>query len=180
MKKTLIAVLEPFGTSGNEMPVADALSELIRPYVDEVRVDAIGNVIAFKRGAGKRIMLSAHMDTIGYIVLDADKNGYLRISNIGGIRPDIAGMRHIAFANGVQGVLCIEPIADKGKAELTKLYVDIGADSQEAALSRVPVGTMGSLRLQVTEMGDDLLAAPYMDDRAACAVQVELLKALTG
>jgi len=179
MKDTLIAVLEPFGTAGNEMPIADVITGLIRPYVDDIRVDAIGNVIATKRGNGKRIMLSSHMDTIGYIVLDADKDGFLRVSNIGGIKPDTAGMRHIAFANGVHGVLCIEP-TDKSKAEIAKLYVDIGADSQEAALARVPVGTMGSLRLQVTEMGDDLVAAPYMDDRAACAVQIELLKALSN
>ncbi len=177
MKDTLIAMLKPFGPSGSEAPIAAAIQDMLRPYVDEIRVDSMGNVIATKRGPGKRVMFSAHMDTIGYIVLDADKEGFLRVSNIGGIPAAQAAMRHIAFANGVTGVIAMEPLGSD-TASMAKLYVDIGADSREAALERVPVGTMASIVYQLTEMGDGLCCAPYMDDRAACAVLAELMMAL--
>lgn len=176
MKDTLLSVLKPFGPSGNEGPIAAVIAEMIKPYVDEVRTDAMGNLIATKKGNGKRIMFSAHMDQIGYIALDADKEGFLRVTNVGGIYPANAAFRHLVFANGVAGVVCSEPLGND-KPALTKLFVDIGADSREAALEKVPVGTMAVVAYQATEMGD-LVAAPYMDDRAACAVLVELLKAL--
>lgn len=176
MKDTLISMLKPFGPSGSEGPIAAAVAEMVRPYVDEVRTDTMGNLIAVKRGPGKRIMFSAHMDQIGYIVLDADKEGFLRVSNIGGVHAGDAAYRHIDFAGGVTGIVCAEPL--KGEpASMGKLYVDIGADNREKALEMVPVGTAGVVRFQVTEMGD-LIAAPYMDDRAACAVLAELLFAL--
>lgn len=179
IKDTLIAMLKPFGPSGNETPIATVITEMIRPFVDDIRLDAMGNVIATKRGDGKRIMFSSHMDSIGYIALDADKEGYLRVSNIGGIRPDTASMRHVTFANGVGGVICQEPLTNNDKPALTKLFIDIGAANRDEALARVPIGTMAVVNYQLTEMGD-IISAPYMDDRAACAVQVELLKAIRG
>lgn len=178
IKDTLIAMLTPFGPSGNEGPIASTIIEMIKPYVDDIRVDALGSVIATKRGEGKRIMFSSHMDSIGYIVLDADKDGFLRVSNVGGINPMTAAMRAIVFANGVEGVVCTEPLGND-KPALTKLYIDVGAKTRDEALGRVPIGTMGVVKYQAVEMGD-LIAAPYMDDRAACAVQIELLRALSG
>ena len=176
MKDTLKAVLEPFGPSGNEGPIFDVISGLIKPYVDDIRTDALGNLIATKRGNGKRIMFSAHMDTIGYIVVDADKDGFLRITNVGGINPGSVSGRHVRFANGVGGVTYAETAPD-GKATMAKCYIDVGASSREEALELVPVGTMASVCYQFTDMGDRV-AAPYMDDRAACAILVELLMAL--
>lgn len=71
-------VLQAFGPSGNEGKVASVLAEEIRPYCDEVYTDALGNLIAHKRGtSGKKLMLSAHMDQIGFIVVDIDENGFL-------------------------------------------------------------------------------------------------------
>ncbi len=177
MKDTLIAMLKPFGPSGCEAPISEVIQNLLRPYVDEMHTDAMGNLIATKHAPGKRVMFSSHMDTIGYIVLDADKEGFLRVSNIGGIPVAQTAMRHMTFGNGVTGVICSEPIGDDRPA-MTKLYVDIGMNSREEALTKVPIGTMGSIVFQLTEMGDGLCSAPYMDDRAACAVLLELLMAV--
>lgn len=176
MKDTLIAMLKPFGPSGSEGPIAGTIAEMIKPYVDEMKTDAMGNLIAVKHGPGKRIMFSSHMDSIGYIVLDADKEGFLRVSNIGGINVPQAAMRHVVFANGISGILCTEPVG-KDTPSMAKLFVDIGADGREAALATVPIGTMCVVGCQITEMGD-FISAPYMDDRAACTVLIELLKVI--
>ncbi len=176
MKDTLLKMLKPFGPSGCEEPAARVIADIIRPYVDDVRLDTMGNLIATKRGPGKRIMFSAHMDSIGYIVLDADKEGFLRVSNIGGIRAAQAGGRHIVFGNGKVGV--IQDDGSSEKPSMTNLYIDIGATGRDEALEIVPIGTMGVVDFQCTEMGGNLIAAPFMDDRAACAVLAELLMTL--
>lgn len=178
MKDTLRSVLMPFGPSGSETPIAEKIAEMVRPYVQDIRTDALGNLIATRKGAGKRIMLSAHMDTIGFIVLDADKEGFLRVAAIGGVPPSISAARHVRFANGARGVTMLEHGAAE-KPTIAQLFVDIGAAAREEALEKVPLGTTASVAFEMTEMGD-LIAAPYMDDRAACAVLIELLRALDG
>ncbi len=179
MKDTLREVLTPFGPSGGEGPIGKVLGEMVRPHVNDVRTDALGNVICTKKGrdGGKRIMFSAHMDTIGYIVVDADKEGFLRVANIGGVRPATAAGRHVVLANGVTGVISGEPLTGTEPPTIQKLFVDIGAASREEALEKAPVGTLAVVAYQFTDMGDRV-CAPYMDDRAACAVLVELMRAL--
>ena len=177
MKDLLLSMLRPFGPSGSEAPISAAIAERILPFVDEIKTDALGNLIAVRRGkGGKRVMFSAHMDSIGYIVLDADKEGFLRVSNIGGVNPATAAGRHVVFANGVAGVVYSEPLGSD-KPAIGKLFIDVGASSAEEALAKVPLGTMAVVAHQWSEMGD-LVAAPFMDDRAACAVLAALLEAL--
>jgi len=176
MKDTLLSMLQPFGPSGSEAGIAEVIRSLISDCADEISTDAMGNLYALRRGqeGGKRILFTAHMDSIGYIVCDATKEGFLRVGTVGGINPAQAAGRHLIFANGVQGVISAEPAE---KIDVTRLFVDIGTFSREEALEKVPVGTMAAICFQLTEMGD-LVAAPYMDDRCACAVLAELLKVL--
>ena len=75
----LIELLEKltaaFGPSGCEDGVRGVIADLIAPYVDEVRTDAMGSLIAHKKGEGKKLLFSAHMDTIGMIVTHIEKEG---------------------------------------------------------------------------------------------------------
>ena len=81
------------GASGDEKAVRNALLEAARPLCDSVRIDRMGNVIAFKKGSGKsdrHIVFSAHMDEIGFIILDATEDGLLMFRPIGGVDPRVA------------------------------------------------------------------------------------------
>ena len=82
MKDTLLEMLKPFGPSGSERAIREKIAETVRPYVDELFSDAMGNLIAVKRGTGegRRVMFSAHMDTIGLMVYAADEKGFLRVT----------------------------------------------------------------------------------------------------
>ena len=73
--------------SGFEKKVGEVLAELARPFVDEVYTDALGNVICHKKGEGKRLMMPAHMDTIGFIVTYIEDEGFVRFDGIGGHMP---------------------------------------------------------------------------------------------
>ena len=74
---TLKALCRLSGVSGSESPVAAYIQKEISPYVDEVSTDAMGNLIAHKKGNGAKVMFSAHMDEIGFIVNSIDEKGMI-------------------------------------------------------------------------------------------------------
>ena len=74
---------EAFGVSGNEEEIRELIKKKIKNYVDEIKVDALGNLIAIKKGNGRKIMFAAHMDEIGVMATFIDDKGFIRFSNIG-------------------------------------------------------------------------------------------------
>ena len=108
--------------SGRESKLAQMLSEMIAPFVDESRVDAMGNLIACRRGTAgkdaKKLLLCAHMDEIGLVATAIEDNGYIRIAPIGGINFVSAAYCKVVFENGTKGVLVPESkISDTKKAD---------------------------------------------------------------
>lgn len=165
-----------FGPSGQETAVAQVIEELAAPYADELYRDVLGNLIVRKAGNGPKVMFSAHMDSIGFIVTHIDKNGFLRFSKIGFIPYAEALGSRIVFANGLRGVVCADGNYAKSK-EPDDLYIDIGASDEAEARSLVSVGDMAVYDQTVHTRGDILLS-PYLDARIACAVLLSALEAV--
>jgi endoglucanase len=143
-----------------------------------MRTDALGNLIVEKYGSddnAKRIMLSAHMDHIGLVVTAIEKEGFLRVSNVGGIGMKASEFRRVVFENGVEGVLCSEPLENSGTPAIKDLFIDIGAADADEARTMVQVGDMAVYAPGTFQVGKHRIAAPAMDDRCACALLVELL-----
>ena len=177
MFELLKKVLAPIGPSGLEAPVAAVIREEIEKYVDTIEVDALGNLIATKLGKAenpRKVMLSAHMDHIGYIVTGVEKEGYLRVTNVGGIGMVNSYNRHVVFPDGVQGVVVAEPVS--GQPMLKNLFVDIGAADKEEALKMVSLGDVCVYANDCFRLGEHRVSAPAMDDRCACALLVKLLQ----
>ena len=169
-------ILTAYGPSGHEGRVADVIAEALKDHVDSLTTDVMGNLIAVKKGenGGKRIMLSAHMDHIGLAVIDADKDGFLRVCNVGGIRAAKMVSSHVVFENGVCGVVGADEKVE-GELQVSDLYIDIGAESKEEALGMVSVGDMCVMKPRMTKLGENRIASPAMDDRIACFVQAQAL-----
>ena len=170
-------VLKPVGPSGLEEPVAAAIRVEVKDYVDTMETDALGNLICVKKGTdpnGKKIMFSAHMDHIGFIVTGYEKEGFLRVTNVGGIGIDVSLTRHVVFANGVEGVVVCEPV--QGAKAMKNLFVDIGAESKEEAEKKVQLGDVAVYAPDCFRLGENRVASPAMDDRCACALLVKLLQ----
>ena len=170
-------VLKPVGPSGLEEPVTAAIREEVQGCVDFIDTDAMGNLICVKKGTdpnGKRIMLSAHMDHIGFIVTGYEKEGFLRVTNVGGIGIDVSLTRHVAFQSGVQGVVVCEPVT--GQKAMKNLFIDIGAESKEEAEKLVQLGDVAVYAPDCFRLGEHRVASPAMDDRCACALLVKLLQ----
>ena len=89
VQKILTDAAAKVGPSGQEMEVAEYFAEQFRPFVDEVTVDSMFNVIAHKKGTGPKVALFAHMDEIGLMVVAIEEDGSLRLGNVGGVDPRI-------------------------------------------------------------------------------------------
>ena len=177
LRDTLKTLLSAYGPSGNERAVAETVKSLIAAHVDSMRVDALGNLIVEKYGkdeSGKRIMLSAHMDHIGFVVTDIDDNGFLRVHNVGGINANISVGRHVIFENGAEGALYSQPPKGEDRA-MKHLYIDIGAENKTDAEQVVLPGDMAVYAPDCFELGDYRMASPAMDDRCCCALLCELM-----
>ncbi len=160
------------------------ISQEIAGLVHESRVDALGNLIAFKRGTGHgsapaaRVMIAAHMDEIGVMISHVDANGFLRFTNVGGVQANTLFGSRVLFANGSQGTFGMDgkPLASE-KPEMAKMFVDVGATS--AADAPVGVGDVGVFRSEFADLGKRILD-PSLDNRIVCAILIETLRELTS
>ena len=163
------------GPSGDEAGIRNILSELASPMADEVAWDTMGNLIVHRKGPGSKVMLAAHMDSIGFIVTHIEKEGFLRMGKLGGISPKEAVYTPIRFKNGVRGVVVPEEKADFGKLKLDECYIDIGARDEEQAKKLVQVGDT-AVYDSPCFLQDSRVISPYLDNRISCAVLLAVLE----
>ena len=183
---------DTFGPSGFEDEVSATLQHLIEPFVDEMRVDALGNLIATLHGTGDvTLMLDAHMDEIGFIISYVDDLGFLRFSQTSGwdarIVPAQAVTIRTDLGTKIKGYIGTAPPhilrpEDRDKPhKLEDLFIDVGAKSadQVAALG-VRIGSPVVIAYPFELLNDQIVMARALDDRAGCAVIVQTLEALAG
>ena len=177
----ILSVLEQLnlchGPSGAERPVADLIRQLAWPFVDEIRIDAMGNLICHKKGIGPKVMFAAHMDSIGMIVTHVDEKGYLRFGQVGGLSAHEVLGAPVRFANGTRGVVALEGKVEAKDMKLSSLYIDIGAKDREEALGQVQVGDVAVYDTQSFVSGNKIFS-PYLDDRIACVVLLMAMEQL--
>ena len=175
MKELIKKLVEAHGPSGDEEQVRALIEEAIRDKVDQMRTDALGNLIALRKGAGggKRVMVAAHMDEIGVVVTHVDKKGFLRFGRVGGnSRLTMVGGR-VRFGNGTIGVISREKwLHAQDLPPWDQLFLDVGATSPEDV--PVGVGDVAGFLRPFADLGKRLVAKA-MDDRIGCAVAVQAL-----
>lgn len=185
--KNIKTLCELDGISGRENEVREEILKQITPICDEVSVDNMGNVIAFKKGKKapkNKIMLSAHMDEVGFILTGVTSEGYLKFSTVGGINPKVVNGRRVKVGdNKVIGVIGTKPIHQQSEEEratavkLKDLCIDIGATDKEDALKYVKLGDSITFDgADYTELGTNSIMARAIDDRAGCAILIEAMK----
>lgn len=176
MKELIKRLVEAYGPAGSEENVRELIAAEVKPYVDEVKTDALGNLIAIKRGGGsQKLMLSSHMDEIGVMVTHIDDDGFLRFYGVGGISPfNLLGNR-CYFANGTVGVFGAERLDAMKDLSINKMYIDIGVSSKEEAQKKVRIGDTAAIKREFTDLGDRLVSKA-MDNRISCAVLIKALQ----
>ena len=175
----LSSILTAYGATSREGCVRRVIENALCGHVDSLTTDVMGNLIAVKKGdgTGRRIMLSAHMDSVGLIVMDADKDGYLRVCEVGTLKAAKFAMQHVVFENGVTGVVGVDEDAE-GEPEIRHLYIDVGAQSREEALALAPIGEIAVLAPHMAKLGAHRIASPAVDNRVACCMLAETMLSL--
>jgi endoglucanase len=178
MNELIQKLVEAYGPSGFEDGMRDLIRPEIEKYVDEISVDALGNLIGLKKGdgSGLKVMIAAHMDEIGVMVSHITEEGFLRFTNIGGVYPHTLMGGRVQFANGLIGVVHCDRLTDRSKVHpLDKYFIDVGATSREDC--PVSVGDAAGFVRPFLAQGNRL-TAKSMDDRIGCVVAIEAIKKL--
>lgn len=173
--------------SGFETEVFRRISERLSPFVDEIKTDAMGNLMAVKscgkKGADK-LMLDAHMDEIGLIVTGYNKS-FLRFSSLGGVDARLlpASMVRVLTDPPILGVIDTLPPHALSKEDMDKsiaadkLYIDIGMSPDDAEKA-VPLGTPCVFEGGCSALGDSRLTGKALDNRACVAILIKVMEAL--
>ena len=170
MRQALERLCTCTAPSGFEGPAAAVAAELLRPLVDEVSIDRMGNVLGVRRSktpGAPKLLLDAHLDEIGLIVTGVE-DGFLRFRSIGGVDPRMLPGRELVVLTDppLRGLVACPAGGDEDKSvPLNELYVDVGL-SQEEAERAVPVGTPMVYRAGCFPLGEEQMCGKSMDDRA--------------
>lgn len=169
---TLKTLCSAPSVSGREDNIRALLAEQILPLADRVEIDALGNLVAYKKGRaeGARVMLCAHMDEIGFLVTFIEDNGMLRVAPVGGIHWASALHTVVVSEKGTNGVLCADGDVKPADYATDRMYIDIGASSKKEAERRVSVGDFFVCRPDLVKLCGKRVAGRPLDDRVGCAI----------
>lgn len=170
------------GVSGNENEVRNAIMRKLSDMGVSYETDMLGNVIARKGDKGPRVLVDAHMDEVGLVIVHIEKSGFLRFRSIGVPAAVLTSKRVLIGKDKVPGVIGAKAIHLQERRErdsvipLEQLTIDIGAKCKEEAQQRVNVGDYVIFDTEYEELWPGIIKAKALDDRAGCALLLELLK----
>ncbi|MGV3724570.1 MAG: M42 family metallopeptidase [Actinomycetota bacterium] len=177
------------GIPGREDRLRAIVKRELEPLVDELRVDALGNLVAVRKGsAGKRLAINAHMDEIGFLVKFIDDRGYLRLNPLGGHDPRnmVAQRVLVTGTRDLPGVLYpgqkpphLQDKADADKQPpIADFFVDVGLPVEQVR-ELVPIGSMVVIHRDFTTIGDTV-SCKAMDNRLSLYVMIEAMRRTTS
>lgn len=182
----LKTLTEAMAVSGNEKPVRDIIHHAIKDYCDNITIDRMGNLIAYKKGSGgskRKVMLSAHMDEVGLIVTGITDTGFIKFKPVGGIddrillsKKVLVGENKIPGVIGIKAIHLQKPDERKNTVKVDSMYIDIGAKNKEDAETKVNLGDYIGFDSEFTTFGNHCVKAKALDDRVGCAILIEMLK----
>ncbi len=179
------------GASGGEWRVAEYIENKIKTFCSDIERDKMGNVIA-KMSFGdvsyanrRRIMVSAHMDEVGFMINELRDDGTLGFDTVGGISEGVIAGRHVSVmtrSGELCGVIASRAIHHKKKEErekcvpLEELYIDIGLTDRESAERHVRIGDLAVFNSETYEFGGGYIKAKALDDRMGCSAMMEIIE----
>jgi tetrahedral aminopeptidase len=179
--KLLEKLCQASAVSGDESEVRALVLEQIRPTADEINIDAMGNILAIRKGKGQnrlRVMLAAHMDEVGFMLTSVDDEGFFRFEIVGGIDiRQIAGKPVWVGSQHIPGVIGTKPVHLTTNDERTKtisldsLRIDVGSENAK----KTGIGDRATFASPFRQLGRSILAKA-LDDRLGVTTLIELFK----
>lgn len=181
----LKTICETPGAPGYEQRIRKLVIDTVSPIVDSVSTDAMGNVIAVRKGTGKkRVMVAAHMDEISFIATHVDEDGFVRFHTLGGFDPKTLTSQRVIIhgKEDIIGVMGSKPIhlmtsEDQNKAtQLKDFFIDTGLEKDDVQ-ELIPVGSVITRERSLIEMGD-CVNGKSLDNRVSVYILAEVLREL--
>lgn len=190
IRRLLTLFADAHGVSGYEGHIGTLLAQELESLVDEVKTDAMGNVVGTRRGDGPAVMIAAHMDEIGFMVKYIDEQGFLRFVPLGGWYDQmVLGQRVVVHGRSgrLTGVIGSKPphIMDEEErkkiVKIKDMFIDVGAsDAEDAAKLGVEIGSPVTVERSMAPLAHDLVTGKSFDDRAGLVTLVSALQKLKG
>ena len=187
MDKVLKELLEAPGISGCEESVAEIMKREFSKSCDEVKIDTFGNVIARKGKGGKKIMIAAHMDEIGFAVKHVTKEGFIYFIKVGGIADMVIPAQRViikAKKGDVVGIIgtkpphLMTPEESKKLVPYTNMFIDIGCKTREEVLEKVEIGDQIIFEPNSGVLNKDIYYGKAVDNRACCYEMLKVMETL--
>jgi endoglucanase len=176
---------EAAAVSGDERSVRKLVRRRVEPIADDIHTDAMGNLLVTRRGTGRRrirVMLAAHMDEVGFMIVAVNKEGLLRFEAVGGLDPrQVLGKPVWVGEDRINGVIGGKPVhlatADELKqtVKVESLAIDIGATSKDSAQAKVKPGDWATFATRFSRVRSTI-RGKALDDRLGVAALIELLE----
>ncbi|MBQ9985304.1 MAG: M20/M25/M40 family metallo-hydrolase [Oscillospiraceae bacterium] len=170
--KKLCATASP---SGFESETAKVIAEMAEDAGLSHSTDALGNLIIHRPGVGRRVLLDAHMDTIGFLATFIDEKGFVRFDALGGISVCELHNIPVKFLNGTRGVISYEQKTELKDRKMSSMFIDIGAKDEKTAREAVLPGDAAYFDGELRELSGGRIFAPYLDNRIGCAVALHTI-----
>ena len=174
---------EAFGPTGEENEVLPILIEEIKPYATRLYRDRMGNLIA-EKGKGSDVVFCAHMDEVGFMITEIQKDGSLRFSQVGGVNPaSLPSKRLVVGSSRIPGVIRAKPVHFSRKEKeyappaYSDLVIDIGAGSDQEAKGFVSVGDNAVFDTEFSYLDSrkNTLKGKALDDRLGCFLLCKMI-----
>lgn len=177
MNKLFEDLIGAFGVSGHEHEIRSVIVEQLNSLKIEHRIDNMGNVVATLGNSNvdeeKKVMISSHMDTMGFIVLYIEESGFVRIGKVGDFDESDFVNNMVEFENGNSGRIC----GAKNAPKIDDMYIDLGVESREEALELVREGDVCMITSNVIEEEKNIIA-PALDNRVGCYMTLKAMERL--
>jgi putative aminopeptidase FrvX len=172
------------GAAGDEHEVRAFIQKQAKAHVTTTTVDALGNLICFKKGKKKHpvVLLAAHMDEVGLMITSKNRDGTLRFSKIGGISTQVLlaqtvriGKKKIRGVIGVKPIHLLEEAEAKKMPKVEELYIDVGASSDKD-LSDITIGDYAYFDSTYEKLSSNTAIGKAFDDRMGCSIILEMIR----
>lgn len=176
------------GIPGFEQRIRKLIVQEVKPWVDQLSVDNLGNIIAIKQGTKKtetdRVMVAAHMDELGLIVKHIDHEGFVRFHTLGGFDPHtlisqrvvIQGKQDLVGVIGIKAIHFMTQEEQNKPLAIKDLYIDLGRSQQEVE-KYITVGDPITREKSFIELGE-CVSGKALDNRTGVFVLIEALRNL--
>jgi tetrahedral aminopeptidase len=179
--KLLERLSNAVAVSGDEREVRAIIREEIEAHADEIKIDPLGNLLAVRKSKAKnplRVMLDAHMDEIGFMLVEEEEGGWFKFETVGGIDPrQLVGKTVLAGKEHLPGVIGARPIHLTTAEErqniipVDNLRIDLGPENAK----KVKPGDRAAFATRFVQVGASLMGKA-LDNRLGVATLIELLK----